>query len=245
MSEKDLNLKTNAKNTWCPGCGNFGILNAFNKAIKDLIKDGLSKENIVLVSGIGCSSKIIDYIDLNSLSCLHGRPVPSASGIKLGNPNSIPIVLAGDGGTYNEGISHLVHAAKKNSDITVLIHNNRNFALTTSQYTATSPKGFKGGSTPCGSVEKPFDPLELMLSLNASFIARSYAFKVNHLKDVIKKAIEHKGFSFVEILQPCVTFYDTTKDYNARVYEMEDKNLESKIKALEKINEWSYNDQKS
>src|SRR6056297_3744709 len=245
MSNKSLNLNTKTKNTWCPGCSNFAILNSFKMAVKDLIKNGLPKENIVLVSGIGCSSKIIDYIDLNSLSCLHGRPVVSATGIKLGNPNLKPVVFAGDGGMYNEGISHLIHAAKRNSDITVLVHDNRNFALTTSQFTATSPKGFKGGSSPKGSVETPFDPLELMLASNASFIARGYAFKMNHLKETIKKAIEHKGFSFVEILQPCITFYDTTKDYNKRVYKMEEGDLKSKEKALEKINEWDYNDKTS
>jgi len=245
MSNKSLNLNTKTKNTWCPGCSNFAILNSFKMAVKELIKYGVPKQNFVLISGIGCSSKIIDYIDLNSLSCLHGRPVVSATGIKLSNPDLKPIVFAGDGGTYNEGIAHLIHAAKRNSDITVLIHDNRNFALTTSQFTATSPKGFKGGSSPKGSVEAPFDPLELMLSSNASFIARGYAFKMDHLKDLIKKAIKHKGFSFVEILQPCVSFYNSAKDYNKRVYKMKKGDLKSKEKALKKINEWDYNNKNS
>jgi len=245
MANNNINLNTKAKNTWCPGCSNFAILNSFKKAVKELIKTGFAKKNFVLISGIGCSSKIIDYIDLNSLSCLHGRPVVSATGVKLANPDLKPIVFAGDGGTYNEGVSHLIHAAKRNSDITVLIHDNRNFALTTSQFTATSPKGFKGGSSPKGSIEAPFDPLELMLASNGSFIARSYAFKMDHLKEIIKKAIKHKGFSFVEILQPCISFYNNTKDYNKRIYEIEDSNLDSKEKALEKINEWDYNDEKS
>ena len=159
MPKKELNLNT--KNTWCPGCGNFPILTAFKNAISSLIKEGTKEEEIVLVSGIGCSSKIIDYINLNSFSSLHGRPLVSAEGIKMSNPKLKVIVFAGDGGTYNEGISHLIHAAKRNIDVTLLVHNNRTFALTTSQFTATSPKGFKGKSTPEGSVESPFNPLEL------------------------------------------------------------------------------------
>jgi len=137
-----MDFSTYAQNTWCPGCGNFGILTALKQAISSLVKKGVPKENIVVVAGIGCASKIIDYLNLNSFSSLHGRPIVSAEGIKIGNPDLKVIVCAGDGGIYNEGISHLIHAAKRNSDITVLIHDNRNFALTTSQFTATSPEGF-------------------------------------------------------------------------------------------------------
>ncbi len=241
-----MNLKTYAQNTWCPGCGNFGVLVALEKAINSLIQERkVKKEEIVLVSGIGCGSKIIDYFNLNSFSALHGRPIASAEGIKIANPNLTVIVSTGDGGTYNEGISHLIHAAKRNIDLTVLVHDNRNFALTTSQFTATSPQGFKGKSTPEGSIEEPFNPLKLMLSSQATFIARGYALKVEHLKELIVKAIEHKGFSFLEILQPCVSFFDTTEDYNKRIYEIEDKDLFSKKEALKKIEEWDYNSQKS
>jgi len=245
MPDKKIKLDIYSKNTWCPGCSNFGILAVLKNVISSLIKDGVKKENIVLVSGIGCSSKIIDYINLNSFSSLHGRPVVSAEGIKLGNPDLKVIVCAGDGGTYNEGISHLIHAAKRNIDITVLIHNNRNFALTTSQFTAVSPKGFKGRSTPEGSVEEPFNPLELMLSSNASFIARGYAFKLNHLGRLIKEGINHKGFSFIDILQPCISFFDETDSYKERIYEVEEDNLDSKKQALKKIEKWDYESEKS
>lgn len=245
MSNKDLNLNTNALNTWCPGCSNFIILSAFKKVINSLVKQGMPKENFVLVSGIGCSSKIIDYINLNSFSSLHGRPVVSAQGIKLGNPKLNVIVLAGDGGIYNEGISHLVHAAKRNANITVLVHDNRSFALTTSQFTATSPKGFIGGSSPEGSNEKPFNPLEIMLASGATFIARGYTSKMDHLQGLIERAIKHKGFSFVEILQPCITFFDKTKEYNERVYLMKEKDLTSETEASKKIKEWDYNSEKA
>jgi len=235
-----MKLETYAENTWCPGCGNFGILAAFKQAVSSLIEKGVSKEDIVVVSGIGCGSKIIDYLNLNTFSSLHGRPIISAEGIKLGNPNLKVIVSIGDGGCYNEGISHLIHAAKRNIDITVLVHNNRNFALTASQFTATSPKGFKGKSTPRGSVEEPFDPLKIMLASNATFIARGYSAKISHLKNLILQGVEHEGFSFIDILQPCITFFDTYQFYNERVFEMKSKSLTSETEALRKINQWKY-----
>lgn len=237
-----IQLSTTAKNTWCPGCGNFGVLAALEQAVSSLIESGIKKEDIVVVSGIGCASKIIDYINLNTFSALHGRPIISAEGIKLGNPKLNVIVCAGDGGTYDEGISHLIHAAKRNSNITVLIHDNRNFALTTSQFTATSPKGFKGKSTPKGSVEEPFNPLKLVLAANATFVSRGYSARVEHLKNLIIKGVRHHGFSFIEILQPCVSFYDTYQYYNERVYEIEEKDLDSEKEALRKIEEWNYNE---
>jgi len=240
MSNKNLKLDTYAENTWCPRCGNFGILAALKEVISSLVEKGLPKENIVVVSGIGCSSKIIDYLNLNTFSSLHGRPIVSAEGIKAGNPNLKVIVCAGDGGIYNEGISHLVHAAKRNTDITVLVHNNRNFALTAGQFTATSPKGFKGKSAPEGSIEKPFNPLKLMLASNATFIARGYSAKINHLKDLIIKGVEHKGFSFIDILQPCVSFFNTYQLYNEKVYEEKNENLTSEKEALKKAGEWNY-----
>ncbi len=240
MAKKNLKLDTYSQNTWCPGCGNFGILTAFKEVIASLTKKKIAKENIVILSGIGCHAKIVDYLNLNSFYSLHGRPIATAQGIKLGNPNLKVIVFAGDGDTYDEGISHLIHAAKRNIDITVLIHNNRNFALTTGQFTPTSPKGFKGGSTPEGSIEEPINPLKLMLASNATFIARGYSLKPAHLKKLIIEGIEHKGFSFIDILQPCVSFFDTSKLYNKKVYELKAQNLFSEKQALKKIEQWEY-----
>ena len=238
-------LDTYCENTWCPGCGNFGILTAFKQAVACLEKKGIKREKIVIVSGIGCGSKIVDYLNLNSFCSLHGRPVASAEGIKLGNPELNVITFIGDGGCYNEGISHLIHAAKRNIDITVLVYNNRTFALTTGQFTATSPKGFKGASAPKGSIEKPFNPLKLMLASNAGFIARGYSAKTDHLKNLIIDAVQHKGFSFIDILQPCVTFFNTYQSYNQRVYEIKDNNLSSEKDALKKIEEWQYDENDS
>lgn len=229
------NLQTKAINTWCPGCGNFGVLAAFKKAM-----ESYDKKDIVIVSDIGCSSKIIDYLNLSSFDSLHGRSISTASGIKLGNPDLKVIVFIGDGGALNEGISHLIHLAKRNSDITVLMHDNRLFALTTGQFTAVSPKGMKTRSTPNGSVEGPLNPLDLMLDSNATFIARSYSSKIDHLASIIKKAIDHQGFSFVEILQPCISFLDNFKSYNEKTYEIEEKQR-NKEEARKLIEEWNYN----
>jgi len=240
MKKSDLKLDTNCVKTWCPGCGNFGILMAFKEAVASLIAKGTLKENIVIVSGIGCASKIVDYLNLNSFCSLHGRPIVTAEGIKIANDKLKVIVLDGDGGTYNEGISHLIHAAKRNIDITVLVHDNRCFALTTGQFTSTSPKGFMGKSTPSGSQEEPFNPLKLVMASNATFVARGYSAKIMHLKSLILAGIQHKGFSLVNILQPCVSFFNTSELYNEKVYEIPNGNLDSEKHALKKINEWQY-----
>ena len=233
-----MKLDTYCQKTWCLGCSNFSILEAVKRAVSELIEEGIPRENFVLTCGIGCHGKIVDYLNLNSFYGLHGRCIATAQGMKLANPNLKVIAFVGDGDVYNEGICHLIHAAKRNSDITVLVHDNRNFALTVSQFTATSPKGFKGSSTPKGSIEEPFNPLELTLASGATFIARGYALKIDHLKELIKKAILHKGFSFVEILQPCITFLDNRKFYEEKIYEL--KNPLSKEEAQIKIKEWDY-----
>jgi len=237
-------LDTKIKNTWCPGCPNFGILQAIKNAILILEKKGISKEQFVLTTGIGCHAKIVDYININTFYGLHGRAIPLAEGIKIANPNLKVLICAGDGDAYDEGISHLIHAAKRNIDITVLIHNNRNFALTTGQFSATSPKGFVGRSSPEGSLEPAFNPLELMLASGATFVARGYATKVDHLTNLIVQAIEHKGFSFIDVLQPCIVWFNTLDVYNQRVYEIENKEIFLKEKTIQKILEWDYNDGK-
>ncbi|MDD5108809.1 MAG: thiamine pyrophosphate-dependent enzyme [Candidatus Omnitrophica bacterium] len=236
-----LNLGTYAANTWCPGCGNFGILNAVKAALTELNAEGIPMENFVLVCGIGCHGKILDYLNVNSFYSLHGRAVPAAEGIKLANPNVKVIIFSGDGDSYGEGIEHLIFAAKRNIDITMLIHNNRVYGLTTGQYTPTSPLGFKGRSTPAGTKESPLNPLELMLASGATFLARASSRHLDLLKNLIKKAILHKGFSLVDILQVCFTYYNVYEYYDKRVYEMKDHNPGDFNLALNKIKEWDYN----
>ncbi len=240
-------FKTYAKNTWCLGCGNFRIESTAKQAFIELINKGkLKKENIVILSGIGCHAKISDYINVNSFYSLHGRVTAPATGIKIGNPALSVVGFAGDGDAYGEGLAHLIFAAKRNSDITMVIHDNRTYALTTGQFTPTSPKGFPGKSTPDGSFEEPFNPLELMIASGATFIARSFVGNPKHLKEIIKQAILHKGFSFVEVLQPCVAFYNTFEFYRRKVYELKKHNVSDRNSAMKKIREWDYiNDEKA
>jgi len=210
-------LATYAENTWCPGCGNFGILNAFKKAVKKLEEKGIGRERIIMCAGIGCHGKIFDYVRLSGFYSLHGRSMATAQGIKLANPDLKVIAFAGDGDAYGEGIDHLIFAAKRNAAITVIVHDNGAYSLTLGQYTPTSDKGFKGPSTPRGSIEEPLNPLVLMLAAGATFVARDYPVKLDHLVDIIVQAVEHEGFAFIDVLQPCVSFNNTYQKYNQLV----------------------------
>lgn len=229
-------FNTHARNTWCPGCGNFAILNALKAVVLEL-----GAENCVIVTGIGQHGKISDYANVSSFYSLHGRPIPPAEAIKIADPSRKVIVFSGDGDCYGEGLEHLVFAAKRNIDITTLVHNNRVYALTTGQATPTSPLGFKGRSTPAGAVEKPLNPLALMLAAGATFIARSYTAKVEHLKQTFKAAILHKGFALIDVLQVCVTFNNLYDYYNKLVYELKDNDPANYDLALKNIREWDYN----
>jgi 2-oxoglutarate ferredoxin oxidoreductase subunit beta len=175
-------------------------------------------ENIVACAGIGCHGKISDYLNVNSFTALHGRLVPAMTGVKCANPALTVIGMSGDADSYSEGLEHLIHAARRNSDIKIFIHDNQVFALTTGQASAVSPKGFKGRSTPGGSIEEPFDPFSLLLSAGATFAARTYAGDIAGTKKIIETAVAHKGFSFTEIVQPCITFFDTRDYFKERVF---------------------------
>jgi 2-oxoglutarate ferredoxin oxidoreductase subunit beta len=213
-----LNLSTTAKITWCPGCPNSQILVAYRQAIEELADNGTIKpENIVACAGIGCHGKITDYLNVNSFTALHGRVIPAMTGIKCANPNLTVIGMSGDGDSYSEGLEHLLHAARRNSDIKLFIHDNQVFALTTGQASAMTPKGYKGKTTPAGSTDEPFEPLSVLLSAGATFAARAFAGDIAGTKHIIEAAIKHKGFSFTEILQPCVTFFDTREYFKERI----------------------------
>jgi 2-oxoglutarate ferredoxin oxidoreductase subunit beta len=233
-------LETAAKNTWCPGCGNFAILTAFKSVLRSLVDEGTPIENFVMVAGIGCHAKIADYVNINSFYSIHGRVAPVAQGIKIANPNLKVIGFAGDGDAYGEGLEHLLFAAKRNADLTMFIHNNRVYGLTTGQYTPTSPLGFKGRSTPRGSLESPFNPLELLLAAGASFVGRAYSGKLDALKATMKEAILHPGFAAVDVLQVCHTFFDVYDYYNQKVYELKDHDPTDFNLACALAREWDY-----
>ena len=232
---------TNAQNTWCPGCGNFSIQHTLKNVLTEMEREGRSLDEVVLVSGIGCHAKIADYLNINSFYALHGRAIPAATGIKLGNPRLTVICCTGDGDSYAEGLDHLIFAAKRNIDITVIIHNNRVYGLTTGQYTPTSPLGFKGKSTPSGTAEYPLNPLELMLASGATWVARGYTRKMDLLKKLVLEGIAHRGFSFIDVLQICATFFPAADYYTPRVYELSGHDPADFESACIKAREWDYN----
>jgi 2-oxoglutarate ferredoxin oxidoreductase subunit beta len=234
-------LITDTQNTWCPGCGNFSIQHTLKNVLAGMEAEGKSLDDVVLVSGIGCHAKIVDYLNVNTFYSIHGRAIPVATGIKLANPDLTVICCSGDGDSYAEGLDHLIFAAKRNIDITVLIHNNRVYGLTTGQYTPTSPLGFKGKSTPSGTAEYPLNPIELMLASGATYVARGYTRKMDHLKKLVLEGIAHKGFAFIDMLQICATFFPVTDYYSSRVYELSDHNRTDFESACTKAREWDYN----
>ena len=239
---KAKNFGTKEEITWCPGCPDFNILRAFQEAAADLVnEDKVKARNITNVTGIGCSSKIYDYINSNGFYGIHGRVLPVCLGIKNGNPKLTVVGFGGDGDTYAEGISHFIHACRYNSDLTMVVHNNQVFSLTTGQATPTTEKGFVDGSTPLGVKEEPLNPLTLALVSGASFVARGYALDVPHLKNLIQRAIIHKGFAFIDVLQPCLIFHNVIPSFQKHVYKLDkDYNSSNFDKALERSREWDY-----
>jgi 2-oxoglutarate/2-oxoacid ferredoxin oxidoreductase subunit beta len=235
----ELNLNTKEKITWCPGCTNSQILVSFRQVVTELVNSGKLKiENIAAFAGIGCHGKISDYINVNSFTSLHGRLVPAMIGAKCANPALTVIGFSGDGDSYSEGLEHLIYAAKRNSDINIFIHNNSLFALTTGQADGVSPKGFKSKSTPFGSIEEPLNPLLLMLASGASFVARSYAGDIASTKKIMQAAIAHKGFSYVDIIQPCITFFDTREFFKDKLYWIDADFAKTDLKAaMTKVSE--------
>lgn len=232
-------LGTPVINNWCPGCGNFGILTSIKGALVEL---GLEREEVVLISGIGCHGKMTNYVKTNGVHTIHGRTLPVATGIKLTNPDLTVICHAGDGDCYDEGWGHFAHAIRRNIDITLIVHDNMIFGLTTGQVTATSQEGFRTRSTPHGSIPPPLNPVAHTLVSNGTFVARGFAGDPKHLQKLIVEAIRHRGFSFVDVFQPCVTwnYLNTYQWFRERVYELEETehDVTDRGKALEKSFEW-------
>lgn len=206
---------------WCPGCGNFAILNAVNKVINEM---NLDRKNLVFVSGIGQAAKAPQYMDVHYFNGLHGRALPVAVGIKIANPALTVVVESGDGCMYGEGGNHFIHTIRRNPDITVIIHDNMVYGLTKGQASPTSMKGFKTPLQIDGVTLEPFNPLSVAISLNCSFAARAFAGDIDRTTDILKSAISHRGFSIVDILQPCVTFnrLNTYSWFKENTYYIED-----------------------
>jgi 2-oxoglutarate ferredoxin oxidoreductase subunit beta len=240
MKNAKKQLETGTEMTWCPGCFNYQVLAGVKNYFSEKIEKGTKKEEMALVSGIGCQGKIFDYINLNGLNTLHGRELPTALGIKIGNPNLDVYAFAGDGGCYNEGISHLIHAARENIDITCIVHNNQVFALTVGQPTGVTEKGFTDKTNPEGVVIKPLNPLKLVLNANASFVARVFA-DAKEIEKILKEASKHKGFKFIEIIQPCIIFHPD-KGYKEKLKEIpKTHDVKNFNKAIKLASTWDYN----
>ena len=226
------------KTTWCPGCGNFGILKAFKDAMIEL---GIEPHQVTVVSGIGQAGKFPHYIKCNTFNGLHGRTLPVATGMKLSNHEMLVIAVAGDGDCYGEGGNHLIHTIRRNINVKLFVHDNQIYGLTKGQASPTSMEGMITKNQPFGVFSEQLNPIVFAIALDCSFVARGFAGDPVHLKGLMKEAINHRGFALVDILQPCVTFnkVNTYEWYRHRVYPVEPEyNPEDKMEAFKKALEW-------
>ena len=214
VSTDDFN--SDYPNQWCPGCGNFGILDAMKSALAAL---NLSPNQILIVSGIGQAAKAPHFLECNCIHSLHGRALPIATGAKIANHDMTILVSTGDGDCYAEGGNHFIHAIRRNIDVTVLAHNNGVYGLTKGQASPTSVQGLQTKSQPDGVIATAFNPLAVALSLDAGFVARGFSGDGDQLCDLIQAGIRHRGFALIDILQPCVSFnhVNTHKWYKERI----------------------------
>lgn len=213
-------FETGLRPTWCPGCGDWGIWTCVKMA---LVKAGLSPHEVLIVFGIGCSGNMANFLHGYGFHGLHGRALPVAHGAKIANHKMKVIVIGGDGDGYGEGLAHFIHNMRGNPDITYVVHDNQVYGLTKGQTSPTSEQGYESPSTPEGVIEKPINPLTLALSAEATFVAQGFSGNANHLVNLIVQAIQHPGFGYVNVLQPCVTFnhHNTFSWFYRRVYELE------------------------
>lgn len=237
----DINdYKTNDEIAWCPGCGDFMILDAVRQALAEL---EIKPENLLMVSGIGQAAKLPHYVRCNVFNGLHGRALPAATAAKIANNKLTVIAEGGDGDGYAEGGNHFIHAMRRNINITYLVHNNQVYGLTKGQASPTTDEKMPTGTTPGGVFISPEKPISIAVASNCSFVARGFSGDKNHLANLIKEAIKNNGFSLIDILQPCITYnkINTFKWYKDRVYKLEeDKSYDpfNLKQAFEKSLEW-------
>ncbi len=234
-----LITKSDTKPTWCPGCGDFGVIAAIEMAVKRL---QIPSYNVVVVSGIGCSSNLPHFLSSYGFHGIHGRALPVAEGIRWANHSLTVIATGGDGDGFGIGCGHFVHAMRRNVDLTYVPMNNQVYGLTTGQASPTSMMGQKTKSTPQGVIENPIDPVALALASGATYVARGFSGEVKHMADLVQNGIRHKGFAFVDALSPCVTYnkINTFDWFRQRVYKLETSGHDPKdlVQAWQRALEW-------
>jgi len=218
---KTINFNTSRKPDWCYGCGNYGAWKALKKTFVNL---NLKPHEILIVYGAGCSGNCVNFVKSYAFHALHGRALPVATGAKLANHKLNVIIIGGDGDGTSIGGNHFIHTCRRNINMTYFLCDNKIYGLTEGQASSTSDIGFKTKSTPLGVREKPINPVLLALSNGATFVARGFSGDTKHLEDIMKKALKHNGFSFVDIIQPCITLnkIDTYDFYREKVYKLSD-----------------------
>ena len=230
-TRKPNDFKSELKPIWCPGCGDFGVLASLYRSMADL---DLDPSQTVIVSGIGCSSRLPHFASTYGVHTLHGRPLPVAMGVKLANPELTVIAVGGDGDGFAIGAGHFPHAARRNVDITYLVMDNEIYGLTKGQASPTSLYEQKAPSTPFGNPEDPLNPLALAISAGASFVARGASFNTKALTELITQAIEHKGFSYIDAMSPCTTFNNTQESWKESVTEVApDHDVTDRVQAFD------------
>jgi 2-oxoglutarate ferredoxin oxidoreductase subunit beta len=231
--------KSDTKATWCPGCGDFSVVAAIEMAVKKL---KIPSHNVVLVSGIGCSSNLPHFLSSYGFHAIHGRSLPVAEGIRWANHELTVIATGGDGDGFGIGCGHFVHTMRRNVDMTYVTMDNQIYGLTTGQASPTSMLGQKTKSTPAGVIESPIDPIALAIASGATYIARGFSGDVKHMADLIQNGIAHKGFAFIDALSPCVTYnkINTFDYFRQRVYKLENSGHDPSNRALafERSLEW-------
>jgi len=229
LTSKDY--KSGVKPTWCPGCGDFGVLASLYQAMAQL---QLDPTRTVVVSGIGCSSRLPFFVQTYGFQTAHGRVLPVATGVKLANPELTVIAVGGDGDGFSIGGGHLAHAVRRNPDITYVVMDNEVYGLTKGQTSPTSPLGFKTKSTPQGSSDSPINPMAWVLASGVSFAARGFSGNPKHVADLIVQGIQHPGFAFIQTMSPCPTFNNTFDLWRPQVQDLPaDHDPTNRIRALE------------
>lgn len=232
-------FRNQVKPNWCPGCGDFSVQAAIQRAAANV---GLEPHELAVISGIGCSGRISGYIHAYGLHGIHGRALPIAQGLKMANRDLTVIASGGDGDGFAIGMGHTIHAIRRNLDVTYIVMDNQIYGLTKGQTSPRSAEGFKTKSTPEGSIESPLSPLEMALAAGATFVAQSFSSNLKQLTELIEAGLKHKGFALINVFSPCVTFnkintYDWFKEHIVNTEDIQDYDPSNRINAMTKLME--------